>query len=104
MTDKQFLNSLIKGMEGSKNPVIYGTGLYLQFIESWSNPNNEYVEEHKHVENIESVEVDWKSWDNPEYCLHILITYKNNLGKSSVETCVSLNPYQTWYEMGKSVR
>ena len=104
MTNKQFLDSLIKGMEGSKNPVIYGTELYLQFIESWNNPNNEYFEEQKRVENIESVEVDWKSWNNPEYCLHILITYKNNLGKSSVETCVSSNPLQTWYDMGKGCR
>ncbi|MBQ7276577.1 MAG: hypothetical protein IKP77_04865 [Acholeplasmatales bacterium] len=103
MTDKQFLNALIKGMEGSKNPVIYGTGLYLQFIESWTNPNNEYSDYQKDVKNIEKVEVNWKSWNNPEFCLHVRITRKNG-SSTDVETLTSLNPLQSWYDYGKNCR
>ena len=100
MNDKQLLNALIKGMEGSKNPVIYGTGLFLQLIESYNNPNNDYSDYEKNFKNIESVEVDWRSWNDPEYCLHISITRKNG-SRESIETCVSSNPLKTWFEMGK---
>lgn len=82
MNDKQVLNALIKGMEGSKSPVAYGSELYLQLIRS------DYGKEFK---NLKAVNVEWKWWENPEDCLHILFDWKN--GKSNfVETCVSANP------------
>lgn len=103
MTDRQLLNSLIKGMEGSKNPVIYGSGLYLQLVDSFSNPNNDLSDYERDIKNIDSIQVDWKSWDNPEYCLHINLKRKNGSG-CNIETCVELNPLQTYFNMGKESR
>ena len=100
MNDKQLLNAFINGMKGSKNPVIYGTGLFLQLVESLKNPNNDYLDYDRDFKNIESIEVDWESWNDPEYCLHFVIKRKNGC-KETFETCVSSNPLLTWFEMGK---
>lgn len=108
MTEKQFLDSLIKGMKGSKYPVIYGTDLYLQFVESWNNPANEYSEYERGAKNIETVEVncDWESIDDccdDVYYVHVNITRANNT-KTTIETIVSFNPYERFSKMIREER
>ena len=107
MTEKQFLNNLINEMEGSYNPIVYGADLYLQFVESWNNPANEYSDYEKDIKNIDSVKIWWdvndlicqhKKDDYSSKIVHVLITRKNGK-KCMIETAINSNPYGNFYKM-----